>query len=136
MHTLCGHVSLYVCASDRNDESLGCRVLSSFFHQSQSFLSLLQSLEVLSLISSVIFLAYPLSHHGIFVPPLPPCLHVFFSADVLTDRVIALEADAWTQDDIALYHELMHKLGRISGIHPDTSHLIIQGGEETYLWTY
>lgn len=61
-------------------------------------------------------------------------MYFFFSADVLTDRVIALEADAWTQDDIALHHELMLKLGRISGIHPYTSHLIIQGGGETCLW--
>lgn len=61
-------------------------------------------------------------------------MHVFHSADVLTDRVIALEADAWTQDDIALRHELMLKLGRISGIHPNTSYLIIQGGGETCLW--
>lgn len=66
--------------------------------------------------------------------PPTPCLHLFFSADVLTDRVIALEADAWTQDDIALHHELILKLGRISGIHPYTSHLIIEGGERTCLW--
>lgn len=66
---------------------------------------------------------------------LTSCLHVFFPADVLTDRVIALEADAWTRDDIALHHELMLKLGRISGIHPYTSHLIIQGGGEMCLWT-
>ena len=39
---------------------------------------------------------------------------------------IAPEADAWTQDDIALRHELILRLGRISGIHPWTSHLIIE----------
>lgn len=70
-----------------------------------------------------------------FFSPLTSCLCVFFSADVLTDRVIALEADAWTQDDIALHHELMLKLGRISGIHPYMSYLIIQGGGEMCLWT-
>lgn len=62
-------------------------------------------------------------------------LHAFHSADVLTDWVIAPEADAWTQDDIALDHELMLKLRRISGIHPYSSYLIIQGGGETCLRT-
>lgn len=104
---------MYVCAcvcaraSDRNDESLGCCVLSSFFHQTQVLLSILQSLyiclEVLSLIVPVIFSACPLSHHNFHnFFSLTSRLHVFFSADVLTDRVIALEVDAWTQDDIAL----------------------------------
>lgn len=59
---------------------------------------------------------------------------IFFPADVLTDRVIALEADAWTQDDIARHHELTLKLGRISGIHPYLSYLIMLGGEEMCLW--
>lgn len=78
----------------------------------------------------MIISARPLSHHYFFFFLFLALsrLHVFFSADVLTDRVIALEADAWTQDDIALHHELILKLGRISGIHPYTSHLITQGG--------
>lgn len=73
-----------------------------------------------------------------FFSPLPPpffCLaitpanlesrHHFFPAVLVLrvcrcfDRqVIAPEADAWTRDDIALRHELILKLGRISGIHP------------------
>ncbi len=110
---------------------------ASFFYQKQVLLSILQSLCLFA--SSLTRFAYdlfknrPLLHRNFF--SLTSCLHVFFSADVLTDRVIALEADAWTQDDIARYHELILKLGRISGIHPYTSHLITQGGVETCLWT-
>lgn len=110
LHAFIRHKSLY----------LYCNLSAFVWKFSHSFLS-------------VIFLVRPLSHRFFFFSSLTSCLHVFFAADVLTDKVIALEADAWTQDDIALDHELMLKLGRISGIHPYTSHLIIQGGGETCL---
>lgn len=70
----------------------------------------------------LIFLSRPLSHHHFC--SLTSCLCVYFSADVLTDRVIALEADGCTQADIARHYELMLKLGRISGISPYMSHLV------------
>lgn len=96
------------------------------------YVNLCISLEVPSLMLSVMFSACSLSHQ-FFSHSISACL--FFSADVLTDRVIALGADPWTRHDTMLHYELMLKLGRISGIHPYASHLIIQGGGEMCLWT-
>lgn len=122
------HITCIICASDKADESPGSRVLSSFSRQTRVVQSILPSLcvclEGFNLILPVIF---SLSHIVIFSLSLH-AFNYFSLADVLTDRIIALEADTWTWDDIALRHELMHKLGRISGIHPCMSYLIIQGG--------
>lgn len=69
---MCVCMSIRVCASDRNDESLGCGGLSLFFHQPHKSLylycNLCICLEVLSLISLVIISARPLSHHYFFFP--------------------------------------------------------------------
>lgn len=135
---MCVNIFVCVSASDRKDKSPGCCVLFRFFHPTQGFLSLWQSLHFTgrSLTGSDCDLSAWLSS-TVMSFSHTPCLQIFFfSADVLTDRVIALEADVWTQDDIALHHELMLKLGRISGIHPYMSHLITQGGEETCLWIW
>lgn len=85
---MCDCMSRSVCASDRNDESLGCCVLSPFFYQALVLLSILRSLciclEVLSDILPVIILARTLSHHNLF--PLTSCLRVFFRVCRCFDR--------------------------------------------------
>lgn len=91
--------------------------LSIRFRSLYLYCNLWICLQCLSLI-----LSRPLSHHHFC--SLTSRLRVYFSADVLNDRVIALEADVWTQNDIARRYELMLKLGRISGIGPYMSHLV------------
>lgn len=85
---MCDYMSRSVCASDRTDESLGCCVLSPFFHQALLLLSILRSLciclEVLSDILPVIILACTLSHHNLF--PLTSCLRVFIRVCRCFDR--------------------------------------------------
>lgn len=121
---------VYICASGRNNKShlLLHGILILLSDTTPHILIAILCLEdvfsfpmIFFLIVSHIFL---LSVHALF----------FFFADVLTDRVIALEADAWTQDDIARHHELIFKLGRISGIRLYMSYLIMQGGEKMCLW--